>query len=486
LTLGAYDATGAVMKIEDNTASTGNLLDVVKQTSTKVVINSSGYLGIGDTTPEAKLKVVSAANTDGGSNNYAVFGAVTTSASNLYGGYFTASGGATDSYNVGVYGGATTAGAATTSNRGVSAYATGATTNYAVYADAVSNDTSHFGIYSATGYNYFASRVGINTASPGYILTVNGEPGANGYTAFTNYSDARLKTNITALGTGYLSKIMDLNPSTFNYNELTGYDEATRSRTITGFIAQDLQAIFPEMVGSTIINGVEYLDTNLSNLPLYMIKAIQEQQTEIQTNQANISTLQNSLSLLDSRISGDMVVNGSLNVSGQSTLANLTVTGTTTVQQLAVAGTATINILKVTGLAEFGGDISLAATVNTKQAITKKFIASGSIAAGSVVIIDPTKDGYVTTTTNAADTKIIGVAIDEAINAGDEIKVAIGGSVQVSVGQFTAVASGDMIVSDAVAGKAKADAAPKVGSILGKATSAKDVNNYVWVLITLQ
>jgi hypothetical protein len=162
------------------------------------------------------------------------------------------------------------------------------------------------------------------------------------------------------------------------------------------------------------------------------------------------------------------------------------VTGAASINQLAVADIATINILKVTGPAEFGGDIDLAASVNTRQAITKKFLASGPMPAGSVVIIDPTKDGYVTTTTSVGDTRIIGVAVDEALQEGDEIKVAIGGSVQVQTDQFTAVASGDMIVSDVRAGMAKADASPRVGSILGKATSAKDANNYVWVLITLQ
>jgi hypothetical protein len=103
-----------------------------------------------------------------------------------------------------------------------------------------------------------------------------------------------------------------------------------------------------------------------------------------------------------------------------------------------------------------------------------------------VVIIDPTADGHITTTTNAKDTKIIGVAVNEALQAGDEVKVAIGGSVQVGVDQFTAVSSGDMIVSDSIAGKAKPDAAPTVGSVLGKATSAKDANNLIWILITLQ
>jgi len=125
--------------------------------------------------------------------------------------------------------------------------------------------------------------VGIYAAIVSYPLQVGGEPAANGYTAFTNYSDRRLKENIESLDdVGYLEKILSLNPSTFNYNDLTGYDEETKARTVTGFIAQELQEFFPDMVGEVDINGVEYLDTNLSSLPIYTIKALQEMNIKIE------------------------------------------------------------------------------------------------------------------------------------------------------------------------------------------------------------
>jgi hypothetical protein len=142
--------------------------------------------------------------------------------------------------------------------------------------------------------NPLGGNVGINTNNPGYPLTVNGQPAANGYTAFTNYSDRRLKENIQSLGTGYLEKIMRLNPSSFNYNELSGYDEETRSRNINGFIAQELEKVFPEMIGHVQINGTDYLDTNLSALPIFLTKAIQEQQAQISgisDDQSSISNL---------------------------------------------------------------------------------------------------------------------------------------------------------------------------------------------------
>jgi hypothetical protein len=297
-----------------------------------------------------------------------------------------------------------------------------------------------------------------------------------------------------------LDTLNELRPVTFDW--VPGMTATNGGQYDFGFIAEEVNNVFPNLVYTA--NG-QITGLNYTGLIPVIAKAAQQeelqitglqtnvgaQQTQInemQTDVASLSTgLQNgNLTVNDATIYGNADVYGSINIRGPTTLTDLTVTGTTNTQELVVADIATINILKVTGPAEFGGDLNLTASVNTKQAITKKFLASGPIAAGSIVIIDSTKDGYVTTTTNSEDTRIIGVAIDSAINADDEIKVAIGGSVQVQADQFTAISSGDMIVSDVHAGEAKAVPNPKVGSILGKATSAKDVNNYVWVLITLQ
>ncbi|MEO0728687.1 MAG: hypothetical protein AAFZ63_29395, partial [Bacteroidota bacterium] len=41
------------------------------------------------------------------------------------------------------------------------------------------------------------------------------------------------------------------------------------------------QEVFPEMVGDVQLNGATYLDANLSSLPVYLVKAMQEQQVLI-------------------------------------------------------------------------------------------------------------------------------------------------------------------------------------------------------------
>jgi hypothetical protein len=153
------------------------------------------------------------------------------------------------------------------------------------------NTPSAFGftLYDITNaaYRFTVSNAGNfligTTTDNGYKLNCNGQPGANGYTAWTNYSDSRLKENVTDLdATNILDKICAIRPITYNYNELSGFDEDTRARRISGFIAQELMEVFPEMVGTIKKEDVEYYDTNLSNLNLYLVKAIQEQQAQIE------------------------------------------------------------------------------------------------------------------------------------------------------------------------------------------------------------
>jgi len=137
------------------------------------------------------------------------------------------------------------------------------------------------------------SNVSIGTTTDfGYKLNLNGQPGANGYTAWTNWSDSRLKENVIDLdATNVLDKISKIRPVTYNYNELSGFDEATRSRRISGFIAQELMEVFPDMVGTIKKEDVEYYDTNLSNLTLYLVKAIQEQQKQIEELKQTVATI---------------------------------------------------------------------------------------------------------------------------------------------------------------------------------------------------
>jgi hypothetical protein len=53
------------------------------------------------------------------------------------------------------------------------------------------------------------------------------------------------------------------------------------------------------------------------------------------------------------------------------------------------------------------------------------------------------------------------------------------------VNTSTTVAIGDLMVTDVVSGTAIPDSSPLTGTVVGKATSLKDINNYVWVMVAL-
>jgi len=64
-------------------------------------------------------------------------------------------------------------------------------------------------------------------------------------------SDSRFKTNVTSLSSSTLDKILSLNPVTYNWNQtyLNMYPDTTdASSTKLGFIAQDMELVFPEVV----------------------------------------------------------------------------------------------------------------------------------------------------------------------------------------------------------------------------------------------
>jgi len=91
----------------------------------------------------------------------------------------------------------------------------------------------------------------------------------NGVLTNVNPSDCNLKENIVPFGTT-LNKVMDLRPVTFTWK--------ADGKTGIGFIAQEVQAIIPELVsknsdGSIGIYSVEMIP--------YMVKAMQEQQNII-------------------------------------------------------------------------------------------------------------------------------------------------------------------------------------------------------------
>jgi hypothetical protein len=314
--------------------------------------------------------------------------------------------------------------------------------------------------------------------------------------AFNVNSSIRFKTNIR--NTHYsLSDLLKLQPVEYNY--IPGQGDPTKNQS--GFIAEDVALIYPEAVAydaQGLPSAIDY-----AKFAPLIVQGVKDQQVLIQTNASQIAAIQNQLGSVGNstdinisgtakvanlEVTGNATLDGDLSVAGSGSISGtLAVAGQVTAGSLAVTADATIGgTLKVTGNAEFAGDIKLTGQVNTRNAITKKFKASEAITEGSVVVLDPAIDGSVKQTTTAADSKIVGVAVTASTNPGDDIEVAIGGSVQVRIPSTETITAGDIIGSATSAGMAKLLANPVAGSILGKATSKKDVNNMAWLLITLQ
>lgn len=111
----------------------------------------------------------------------------------------------------------------------------------------------------------------------------NGQINANGASqlAFGTYSDERLKENITNLP-GQLTNVLSLRPVEFDYKDGSGHQ--------IGFIAQEVQQIYPDLV-ATGTNGMLTL-SGLGKMESRLIKTIQELNAKVEALEARIATLE--------------------------------------------------------------------------------------------------------------------------------------------------------------------------------------------------
>ncbi len=100
--------------------------------------------------------------------------------------------------------------------------------------------------------------------------------------AYTQSSDRRLKRDILPMPT-VLDKVMDLQPATYNY-----IDNAPGAVRSTGFVAQDVEAIFPDLVRDMEdgFKGVVY-----DGFAVISIKAIQELNEKIERLEQEVEAL---------------------------------------------------------------------------------------------------------------------------------------------------------------------------------------------------
>jgi hypothetical protein len=94
--------------------------------------------------------------------------------------------------------------------------------------------------------------------------------------AYTQVSDRRLKNSVATIDGDMLGRVLELRPVTYTFNS----DEANTPQV--GFIAQEVQALFPELV----IEGLDAqhtLSLNYTGLIPYVVKGMQEMNIKIQS-----------------------------------------------------------------------------------------------------------------------------------------------------------------------------------------------------------
>ena len=114
----------------------------------------------------------------------------------------------------------------------------------------------------------------------------------DGNADWTISSDRRLKEEIEPV-TSVLTSVMQLEPMRYFYRR-----SRNESGKLYGFIAQDVEKIFPALVSAPNSES-EYYGLNYENLHAISIRAIQEQQALISKQQAEIELLKTKLSELD-------------------------------------------------------------------------------------------------------------------------------------------------------------------------------------------
>jgi hypothetical protein len=147
-------------------------------------------------------------------------------------------------------------------------------------------------------YIQSGGNVGIGTTTPTAELYINGDVIYTG--TASQASDRRLKSNITDL-TSSLDKITRLQGVSYNKVVKTGQGP---SSTELGLIAQDVQAVFPEVVketqqyaldaeGNPTDEEVNYLGVSYTQLIAPMIEAIKELSAQVTALQAEVDALKN-------------------------------------------------------------------------------------------------------------------------------------------------------------------------------------------------
>lgn len=178
---------------------------------------------------------------------------------------------------------------------GVNGIALGTTTssNYGIKGNATGTSNFSYGVFGladgGTG-NY-----GIYGSGSTYGVFANGDMAYTG--TLTDVSDAKFKKDISDYN-GALENVLKLRPVSYTMNTEDFPFMGFKPEKEIGFIAQEIEIVFPELVKNGIHPGakdtdkaIEYKGLNYIGMIPILVKAIQEQQIQIEQLKQEVKTL---------------------------------------------------------------------------------------------------------------------------------------------------------------------------------------------------
>ena len=187
-------------------------------------------------------------------------------------------------------------GSGTTAN-GAASHTEGAfTIAYNTYEHAGGRyNLSTSGNSSSTGATIFSIGIGTSDSDRKNAIEVTQTGALIANTSWTTGSDRKLKDNITLLEDGVLDKVLKLKPSRFTLKA----DLEEEKRVQIGFIAQEIEEVFPEyVVIHTDNKGEETRYLDYEKICVVLTKALQEQQEIIDKQNERLSIIEQKLNIL--------------------------------------------------------------------------------------------------------------------------------------------------------------------------------------------
>ena len=300
-----YPTSSGLTYIDAITGSTGNTSLGFRTYNNGIYnemrMDSSGNVGIGETSPAAPLHIKSA------TNNIMRLQSSDATTGNLYFSFYNSSG--TQKGYIGYGNSGDDALQIQNEANSYMTFATNGTERARITSDgylllgktATATGTAGitFGATADLGYSSFSRTSSTNAevtlqvystgaAANRFYVGMAGTVFATS-TTITGISDVRLKENIRDLDDG-LNAVLALQPRKFDWKEGKG----ANIKNARGFIAQEFEQVFPDMIEQWIDEppeGEEHYKAVNANLIPVLVKAIQEQQAMIDEMKAEIAAL---------------------------------------------------------------------------------------------------------------------------------------------------------------------------------------------------